>query len=215
MDKEAVKKMFQEGLKNFLPERSLPLIVEWLTDNQVQLKVSQKRKTKLGDYRPPQRGHGHRISINGDLNEYAFLNVLVHELAHLFTWKKHQNRVQPHGIEWKQCYQRLLEPFLEAHIFPKDIQQALRSYIMNPAASSCTDTTLYKAFRKYDKAHSDDEWTAVLVEDLQAGQVFVTLSGQLFVRGDKMRKRFRCQEKNTGKWYAFSPVAEVFIPNKK
>ena len=108
---------FYKGLQDFLPPKSLHSIATYLAENEVFLKITPKRSTKLGDYRPPFGQKGHRISINGDLNPYAFLNTLVHELAHLLTYKQFAQTVNSHGIEWKQNYQMLMNAFLGKGIY--------------------------------------------------------------------------------------------------
>ena len=90
-----VEKKLTEGLQKYLPEAALPTIVEWLVKYKVYLKITKKRATKLGDYRSPSKGYGHRISINHDLNPYSFLDVMVHELAHLITFEQYKRSVKP------------------------------------------------------------------------------------------------------------------------
>ncbi|MEZ4884324.1 MAG: SprT-like domain-containing protein [Chitinophagales bacterium] len=207
-----LEKKITEGLQNYLPKAALPTIVNWLVKYKVYLKITQKRTSKLGDYRSPFNGQGHRISINHDLNPYSFLNVMVHELAHLVTYEKYRNQVKPHGTEWKSNYQDLMAVFLGKQIFPPDLENAIKAYMQNPAASSCVDAELYKFFKKYD-APTDalpHGFKKIFVEELTQGTKFVTATGQVFVKGIKLRKRFKCQEVNTGKWYAFSPIAEVY-----
>ena len=75
--------------------------------------VTKKRQSVLGDYRHSAIGKNHRISINGNLNKYEFLITLLHELAHLFTFEKFANKVEPHGKEWKHFYGSLLADFLQ------------------------------------------------------------------------------------------------------
>lgn len=217
MTPQEATKMFTEGLQNHLPTPSIPIVVPWLVDNHVALTIARKRQTKLGDYRPPFNGKGHRISVNGDLNPYAFLNTLVHEIAHLFTWKQFKQTVKPHGMEWKVTYQRLLQPFLDRQIFPNDLEVALRNYLTNPAASSCADPYLYKAFRKYDAppAGLPEGIKVALVEELPEGQVFFMANGRSFIKGKKRRTRFLCTERGTNKQYTFSAVGEVYIVDKK
>ena len=54
-------------------------------------------------WKPGTRGRGrphHRISVNENLNPYAFLITLLHEVAHMTTWEKHRlrmRRCRPHG----------------------------------------------------------------------------------------------------------------------
>lgn len=208
-----IEKNLTEGLQEYLPEAALPTIVKWLVKYKVYLKITRKRVTKLGDYRPPSRGHGHRISINHDLNPYSFLDVMVHELAHLVTHEQYHRTVKPHGREWKSNYQDLMQVFLGKEIFPHDLEKAIEGYFQNPSASSCTDDHLYKAFKKYDAPPSilPNGFKKAFVEDLVEGTKFVTATGQVFVKGVKLRKRYKCQQVNTGRWYVFSPVAEVYF----
>jgi SprT protein len=44
----------------------------------------------------------------------------------------------------------MMQPFFEKDVFPPDVQQAITGYLNNPAASSCSDLTLYRSLRKYD-----------------------------------------------------------------
>lgn len=216
MTKQEATEMFHKGLKNHLPAQAIPIVVPWLVDNYVALTIARKRQTKLGDYRPPFKGKGHRISVNGDLNQYAFLNTLVHEIAHLYTWKRYQRSVKPHGIEWKMTYQNLLRPFLEQKIFPEDLAVALRNYLINPAASSCADPYLYKAFRKYDAPPPNlpAGIQRVLLEEVPEGETFLLEAGKgyrCFIKGRKRRTRYLCKERDTNKEYTVSGVAEVYI----
>ena len=61
-------------------------------------------------------GNGdYQITINNDLNKYRFLITLIHEMAHLVTFKD-MPRSKPHGKEWKINFQRLMLPFLHPEI---------------------------------------------------------------------------------------------------
>lgn len=192
-------------LEQYLPPQSAPLIARWIDHFQCDFKISRTRNTKLGDYRAPFGEQSHRISINYDLNAYAFLVTTVHEFAHLLTWNEHKRKARPHGAEWKANFKRMMRPFFELDIFPADIRQAIVRYLENPAASSCTDHHLFKALKKYD--HKPEH--LVLVENLPLGTVFRMKDGRAFKKESKVRKRFRCTEIATGRLYLFSPLAEV------
>ncbi len=208
-----IEKILTEGLQKHIPNAAIPIIVDYLVKYKVHLKITKRRVTKLGDYRPPFKGQGHRISVNHDLNPYSFLNVLIHELAHLLTFEKYQDRVKPHGWEWKNAYQNLMEIFLQKQIFPKDLTTAIRYFMQNPSASSCVNTELYKAFKEYDAPPPmlPHGLKKAFVEELEEGVRFMTERGQVFIKGKKLRKRYRCQDVTTGKWYVFSPIAEVYF----
>jgi hypothetical protein len=169
--------------------------------------VARERKSILGDYRHRHGSQTHRISVNGNLNPYAFLITLLHELAHLLTFEKWGNRVAAHGKEWKSVFGQLLAQFVEHDVFPADIKTVLLQSLHNPAASSCADEALLRTLKSYDPKHGNSHF----VESLPEGAFFRTHDGRVFQKGEKMRKRFRCVEVATKKVYLFSPVYEVEI----
>ena len=192
-------------LSKFLPEAAAPIIARWIKDTGCQLRISKPRATKLGDYRAPFRGGPHKISINYDLNPYAFLMTTIHEFAHLKTWQQYKDRVKPHGEEWKNNFKDLVGPFLHLNIFPNDVLKAIARYMENPAASSCTDINLFHVLKSYDKPS-----TGRTIDSILEGDQFYIRGGRLFQKGKKLRKRFICIELSTNKEYLFSPIAEVY-----
>lgn len=92
-------------LKTYLPEGSFEDVSHYLLNYKVHLTITRERKSVLGDYRNALAEKNHRISVNGNLNKYAFLITLLHELAHLFTYERFGHRVQAHGAEWKKRIQ--------------------------------------------------------------------------------------------------------------
>lgn len=192
-------------LKEYIPDGSFDAVMEYLTHYKVQLTITRQRQTILGDYRHAHEGKNHRISVNGNLNRYAFLITLLHELAHLLTYERYGHRVQAHGAEWKATFGNVLAQFLQHNIFPSDISSALSQSLHNPAASSCADEKLLRVLRRYDPAKEG----IFLLEQLPAGSIFIIRGGRAFQKGEKIRKRYKCKEVATGKWYLFSPVYEV------
>ncbi|RPD44750.1 MULTISPECIES: SprT-like domain-containing protein [Chitinophagaceae] len=193
------------ALQQFLPPQTLEPVLHYLHHYKVHLTVARERKTILGDYRHRTRTEAHRISVNGNLNQYAFLITLLHELAHLLTFEEWGGRVQAHGREWKTTFGKLLEQFIQHDIFPADIKAALLRSLHNPAASSCADEVLLRVLRGYDKKPDG----VVFVETVALGALFQTSDGRVFRKGVKMRKRFKCEEIATKRLYLFSPVYEV------
>lgn len=196
----------QQLLAQYIPEQACSTITKWINYYQAELKITKGRSSKLGDYRHPYNGAGHRISINHNLNPFAFLITLVHEFAHLVTWEKHRNKVKPHGEEWKEYYRRMMLPFLEMEIFPKDIDKALFVYMQNPAASSCTDMNLQRILKNYDPVKHQHP----TVEEVPLKGLF-EFRKRVFRKEEKIRKRYKCTEIATKKMYLFSPLAEVII----
>lgn len=192
-------------LKTYLPEGSFEDVSYYLLHYKVHLTITRERKSVLGDYRNSFADKNHRISVNGNLNKYSFLITLLHELAHLFTYERYGHRVQAHGAEWKNEYSKILAQFLLKKIFPPDIYKALLKTLQNPAASSCADTSLLRVLHQYDEKKEG----LVLVEAIPDGGSFSIQGGKVFKRMERIRKRIKCMELDTGKIYLFSPVFEV------
>lgn len=199
------KKHGFEGLRPYLPDHSYELVMPLILQYKVHLTVTRERSTKLGDYRNAWGNKNHRISVNGNLNTYAFLITLLHELAHLLAFEQYGHRIQPHGNEWKKVFGQLLAKFLEHHIFPNDIARQLSASLHNQAASTCADDALQRVLINYDKRMPG----LVFVEEIREGSRFLIKGGRLFVRGEKLRKRIKCFELPGMKPYLFSPIYEV------
>lgn len=197
----------EEALEKYIPSKALPYCLQWITQNNVSLRITRTRHSKYGDYRPPQKGRGHRISINGDLNEYAFLVTFVHEIAHLNQWKRHQAIYEPHGNLWKQEYKNLMLPLLDENIFPPAIVAALKKYMHNPAATSCTDHNLLRALREFDS--DKDQW--LTLDEIEFGRPFIIRSGRKFIKKEKLRKNYLCIEMRSRSKYFINPVTEVLL----
>ncbi len=196
-------------LASYLPENTFDPVMHYLHFYAVHLTIARERKSILGDYRHRTQSGNHRISVNGNLNKYAFLITLLHELAHLLTFEKYGNEVSSHGREWKFVFGKLLAQFIEKDVFPPDIKSALLKTLHDPTASSCADEHLLRTLKKYDET----ETKLTFVEAIPAGRLFKSHDGKVFRKGEKMRKRFRCIEVNTEKIYLFSPVYEAEIIN--
>lgn len=196
----------QSILHKYIPEKAVPMISEWIYKFDFKLRIKKSRSSKYGDYRPPIKGENHLITINYDMNKYAFLITLVHEIAHLSTFNKHKDNVKPHGEEWKLHYKMLMQQFLVPDIFPVDVITALRKYMNNPAASSCSDTNLLRILKKYDPSKG-----TVLLEDIPVGATFSYNDNRYFIKGPQSRKRIKCKEVATNAVYLFNPVTEVLV----
>ncbi len=190
-------------LQAHLPRRAWPVVEQWLRRNPVHVRISPPRATKLGDYRTATRTQAHRISVNEDLNRYAFLVVLVHEFAHYTTFQKYR-RHEPHGAEWKAEYKRLMRPFLSREIFPADVLRVLILHLDDAPCSSCTDHGLMRVLRRYDRDPRP------FLEELEENTVF-RFNDKIFIKGRQLRKRFRCRCLNNRRIYLIDPTAEVHL----
>jgi SprT protein len=192
-------------LQKYIPEPAVHPIALWIVQFDFKLKIKRGRSSKYGDYRPPIKKLNHQITINRDMNRYAFLITLVHEIAHLTNWNKFKHAVKPHGHEWKQEFKLLMRPFMNETIFPDDVMQALSKYMQNPAASSCSDVHLMRILKRYD-----DKPDVLLLEELSINTIFKTSTNRYFIKGEKRRTRFLCKELRTKRQYLFSGLAEVY-----
>lgn len=199
----------KEILTQYLPPASVDLVFEWIVQYKVHFKITKDRKTKLGDYRSPLPNANHRITVNHNLNRYAFLITTVHELAHLIVFEEYGRRVAPHGDEWKSEYSRRLSFFLTPEIFPEDILKVLKKSVSKIKASSTTDLALSRVLRNYDPP-SDE----LKLEDVETNTVFVIQDGKQFIKGERIRTRYKCQSMQNKKYYLFHPLTPI-VPASK
>lgn len=192
-------------LANFIPPHTFEMVMPYFRQHRIHLTLTRERKSVLGDYRNPTKDFPyHQVTVNINLNKYNFLITLLHELAHMLTYEHFKNSVSPHGTEWKTQFRHVLIPFIGKQIFPADVERALKAYINNPAASTCSDTRLYKALYKYDERKPG----YLLVDDVEVGQWFEA-DGRIFEKLEQLRTRCRCREISTQKVYLFQGIAEV------
>lgn len=193
-------------LLRYFPEASIEKVYASIVKYNAFLRVSKSRRSKLGDFRPPaKKGDHHRISVNHDLHPYQFLITFVHELAHLVVYEQFGRQANPHGPIWKKTFQRLMQDFLVPEIFPPELIIALQKSLQNAKASSGADHELTRLLHSYDEKKA----AILTVEDLVVGSAFVLPDGRVFVKHEKLRKRYKCQCQKTKKWYLFNPLAPV------
>lgn len=197
-----------QTLLKYLPAQSHDYVAFVVKTYPAHVHISSQRNTKLGDFRPSADGRLHRISVNHNLNPYAFLITLMHEYAHLLNWEKFKNKVKPHGVEWKYAFKNLMQPLMNEHVFPQDLLKALNNYMSNPAASSCADKTLVLALRSFDQVQKH------YLCDLEEDAVFRISTGRMFIRKEKRRKFYTCIELHSGKKYLVNELAEVEVLDK-
>lgn len=178
-----------------------------------QFRLSRPRKTRLGDFRtlPDRSAH---ITVNVDLNPYAFLITLVHEIAHCavyHTYKRPRadSPGKPHGRAWQVTFQRLMAPLLTETVFPADVLVPLRIYMTRPAATTSAQPALMQALRRYSVA-ADQAMPSgrPLLRQLAEGQTF-RFGKKTWVRGKLRRTRVVCKEVQSGRSYAI--LADVSV----
>lgn len=173
-------------------------------EHQFDFIISKKRDSKLGDFRyAPDKGF--QITVNNNLNPYAFLVTYLHEVAHLITYLNHKNKVNPHGQEWKDAFLELFEPLLDPALLPSELVRVLKAYLKNPVATSNGFTPLVETLKKFD---APSETNALLLFNLPEGTTF-KLKNLLLQKGKLRRTRYICQEVHNGKLYLVAKNAQV------
>ena len=191
-----------ENLESHLPPNSFSLVEKWISQLSILVKIKKSRNSKLGDFRVNKKGK-YLISINDDLNKFAFLITLTHEIAHAFVWEKYKRKVSPHGKQWKATFKELMLNFLNSDIFPDDILRVLSKHLKKPKASTVNDYNLSKVLRTYDNNKQ------LILSEIPDGSIFSTLNGRQFVKLNKLRKRYKCKAVDSEKIYLFNPLAVI------
>lgn len=191
--------------EKFVPSAAISYCNQLYESMGFELKITKSRSTKLGDFRFKPDLKKSIITINNDLNPYAFLVTYLHEVAHLGTFQKHTHSVSPHGVEWKKEFIRISQPMLTQEVFPPTILASLNSYFKNPKASSCADPKLHIALRKFDAPTNK-----ISLENIQDHQPFL-FNKKRFLRLKKKQTRWVCEEIYSKKKYLINGMAEVTL----
>ena len=186
--------------KNYISPQASPLIKKWINELSIDIRFVKPRKTKLGDYR--FRNNQHFITINNNLNKYASLITLTHEIAHAFTFAEFGNTIKPHGSEWKENFKKLMLNFFDYNIFPDDVLPVLSRYLINPSASTTNDEFLSLILRKYDSE------IFLTISEINDGDQFM-YSGKKYIKYQKIRKRIKCLNLDNNRIYLFNPITQI------
>ncbi|MBK6265597.1 transcription elongation protein SprT [Marivirga sp. S37H4] len=192
-------------IQRFVPENSAKEAFQLWREKPFRFVVSKARATKLGDFRKKPSEDLAMITVNENLNPYAFLITFVHEVAHHRVYAKYKNKVLPHGVEWKMAFRELMLPFQKPEIFPANILLALDKYMINPKAASLSDMKLAQALKLYDKVENPLEKSLM---HLAEGEKF-TLDQKIYQKLEPRRTRIKCVEVKTGRNYLVHKMAMV------
>jgi SprT protein len=161
------------------------------------------RLRKLGDFRSLGK-KPISISINHDLNHDFFFFVLLHEWAHYLVFERYQRRVQPHGPEWKLCYQQLLHQALDKNLFSAEMAQAVQIYAKNPKANLATSPALMMLLKDEVPQKEHEQALHTL-----APKSLFAFNGLCFYTLAQDVKKVSCIEIGQVAHYQFKPDVEV------
>lgn len=190
-------------LAQHLPQQAVDYVIDCFEKYPIHLKITRERQTKHGDFRY-QTGKQPVITINHNLNRYAFLITLLHELAHYTTFKKFSRNVLPHGAEWKNEFRMLMLPVLNNQVFPDELLSVLAHHLKNPKASSNTDSKLFLTLKKFD----DHTQNPLYLSTCEIGESF-SFQNRIFVLEEKRRTRYLCLDVVSRKKYLIHQHAAV------
>ncbi len=199
---------YKRSLAKYLPAAAVDSVFNYLAQHSVHLHITRERYSKLGDYRWPRQGHPfHEISVNGNLNPYHFLLVLLHEMAHLDTWLQYKNSIHPHAHEWQANYARLINLYLP--LFPTDVSVLLQRYTARIPLSRTIEKQIDAQLRHYNPDYTPSQ--DITLNDLTPGTRFHIASrpDHHFVAAEKRRTRWICLNLADGKKYLVSGTAVV------
>ena len=201
---------YKRSLAKYLPAAAVDSVFNYLAQHSVHLHITRERYSKLGDYRWPRQGHPfHEISVNGNLNPYHFLLVLLHEMAHLDTWLQYKNSIQPHAHEWQANYARLINLYLP--LFPTDVSVLLQRYTACIPLSRTIEKQIDAQLRHYNPDYTPSQ--DITLNDLTPGTRFLIASrpDHHFVAAEKRRTRWICRCLEDGRQYLVSGTAQVVV----
>ena len=182
---------FYSLLEKHVPPTALPYCFQLWREYPFEFRLREKRISKVGDF-TCHLGRTPRITINHDSHPYLFLLTYVHEVAHLVVHQNHGWKPEAHGAQWKETFRELMSPLMNEEFFPADLLHVLKDHMIQPKASSFSDTKLTQMLRQYDELQK----SASLLSEIPEGSIF-GLHGRWFTKGKLKRTRVLCRELKT------------------
>lgn len=195
---------FYKIVAPFVPEEALEYCYHLWREHSFSFTITRDRKTKLGDFRYNRTNDHYSVTVNRGLNPYAFLVTYLHEVAHVLTYRQFRNKCKPHGPEWQHNFRHLATPLLHSSVFPDDVLEPLKAYLIKPAASTSGCAPLTLALRLYNK-----EEGLQILGSIASGCKFV-FKNRMFIKTGRKRTRALCKDLGNGRNYLIPEVAEVF-----
>lgn len=198
-----IESKIREVLGTHVPTQAVEYCLMLWQQNRFDFHLRKKRISKAGDF-TCHGGRKPRITVNHDLSAHEFLITYVHEVAHLHVHNQYGFKAEPHGVEWKKSFQLLLSPLLTLDIFPEPVLSGLREHMINPKASTYSDSTLTKQLRSIDPRVK----SVTLLSDLPEGSLF-DFQGRWFKKGKLKHTRVLCVEMKSKRQYLVPADAPI------
>jgi hypothetical protein len=193
-----------EGVLLRFPEQAYRLTETLFAEHHFLFRITTPRHSRLGSFKGVRHGGRPVIHINADLGKFTFLLVFLHELAHLVVMKQYGRKAKPHGVEWKNSYRKLVQPFFDEQVFPPVLAAELYRYFIKTPATFHRDTRLINTLASLEGGE-----VIVTVNDVPLNSTFTLMSGRKFVKLEKLRTRYKCFCPATRKYYLVPKSAQV------
>lgn len=182
-------------LNKHIPAPAVPYCFQLWQSKHFKFKLRKSRQSKVGDF-SCKHGQTPQITVNEDLHPYLFLITYIHEVAHLHVHEQYGHKIEAHGEEWKSKFRELLQPVMATEVFPEKILRGLKRHMVNPKASTFSDSEMTELLRA-----ADPKWSrATLLSEIPEGSLF-GLHGKWFRKGTLQRTRVLCFELKTKRKY--------------
>lgn len=165
------------------------------------LEIKYPRNTRYGDYTFWKKDSVSKITINNNLTVFFTWLVFLHEFAHYLTKMQYLNqKVLPHGVEWKTNFRKLLE---------FEILQKKEFYTneeINYLKQTWRNPTLKIQHHLMIGVQAEP---SLLLKDVAIGKPFVFQKHGEFVKIKKLRVKYLCKSLQNHKEYLIHQDAVV------
>ncbi len=208
MTQPAALQDYNNALAQHLVPSALADVANYLYQNKISLKITRERTSKLGDYAAPSaiKHHGHRITINHNLDKNTFLWVILHEIAHYQVFVNFGKHIKPHGAEFQKAFAYNLRFFNEKHCFPAETETLIREYHTHLPLKKTLERQIELIFR--DLSGEKQQTSGVTLDTLPENTIFC-LKGRIFKKLETRRTRCKCLCINNNRQYTVLRTAIV------
>lgn len=184
----------------------MEIVAVWLDVPGLELKLSNRRSSRMGSYLRARDGR-HIITMNTNQGKYSFLITLLHELAHLQVSLGRNTRHTPHGKEWKSKFSELLLRTVAADALPQKIKDVMMMIAKSPRSTHYYDEKISSALLGLEQVAD----RGTLLCDLPEGSSFSLLNGKIYVKGNRIRTRYRCRLAGTQRYFLVGGAVPVTL----
>lgn len=182
----------REAITPYFPENAVDEVTSMIFKHKVILFITTPLKETLGVY-----SNG-IIRINNDLAPNRFLEVFLHEYAHLLQRIPFYRATPVHGAEFYYCLEQLVLFFIQKKILPDERFLPIVNYKDNYNFFKNNGLTLSKR----------SEGFRFLLNSTSIG-THVTYNNEVFIRGKGIRGQIECTRISDNTKFKLDPRTEI------